>query len=113
MWSRGPLNPPQPKKKLVFNGLQAPEKSSDEPPTANRPSPILAAIDRMIAAPAPENKPAHQEAPAGLPPTLPDSVARTGLAQLDTSRSLVGKPPDPFDQTVERVRDIFKGELIP
>jgi hypothetical protein len=67
----------------------------------------------MIAAPAPEKKPANQAAPGGQTPTLPDSVARTGLAQLDTSRSLVGKPLDPFDQTVERVRDIFKGELIP
>jgi hypothetical protein len=44
---------------------------------------------------------------------LPDSVARAGLAQLDTSRSLAGKPAtDPFNHTVERFRDIFKGEVI-
>jgi len=82
------------------------------PPPEAKPSPILAAIDKMIAAPAPEKKPAPVEVPVGLPPRLPDSVARAGLAQLDTSRSLVGKPLDPFDQTVERFRDIFKGEVI-
>ncbi|MEI6680883.1 MAG: hypothetical protein WCG80_13440 [Spirochaetales bacterium] len=83
-------------------------------PAAAKPSPILAAIDRMMAAPPAEKKPAHNEAPLGPPPTLPDSVARTGLAQLDTSRGSANKPgPDPFDQTVERFREIFKGEVGP
>jgi hypothetical protein len=78
-------------------------------------SPILAAIDRMMAAPAPEKRPAHNSAPVGAAPTLPDSVARTGLAQLDTSRSPANKPKadDPFDVAVGRFKEIFKGEIVP
>jgi len=75
--------------------------------SAARPSPILAAIDRMLAAPAPEKTAAPQPALRQPGPVITDSVAR-----MDTNRG-TAKVIDPFDQTVERIRSVFKGEIVP
>jgi hypothetical protein len=86
-----------------------------EPPEAPKVSPILAAIDRMMAAPAPQkaeplrNLHAGAASVAGPPAADPSPVL--GPKGLSVERPTATK--DALDAAADLFRVIFKGDIIP
>ena len=85
------------------------------PPPPLAASPILAVIDRMMAAPAPEKlvseptrNPHAGAAAAGTPPAPPPVLGPKAVV-VDRSSG----PQDALDQAAELFKVVFKGEIIP
>jgi hypothetical protein len=68
-------------------------------PATPKVSPVLAILDKMMAAPAPEKA----ETPLVEPPRNPHAGAA----------SVVSPTKDPLDETAELFKVIFKGEIVP
>jgi hypothetical protein len=79
-------------------------------PLKAQPSPILAVIDRMMAAPAPE-----RSAPAAVVrnPHAGAAAATPVLGHKALTVERPGAPRDELDEAAELFRVVFKGEILP
>ena len=82
-----------------------------EPASGPKVSPILAVIDRMMAAPAAERAPEPARNPHAGAAAASAPVAVLGPKELSVERPAAAK--DALDEAAELFKTVFKGDIVP